>query len=168
MIESVSYMNDPESSEKQYDDYEKELLETNQEILFQIRGFSRQAIEVSWITLALIVLYLFISLILFIFLKIKIKTGIVDLGTITPLLILISTIINEVRVRIMEWAAVKRERREYEKAQRETKLRTEGKNEVITALTHLAETSKGEMTVEKAIETYKAQNGNTDNGNTTS
>ena len=41
----------------------------------------------------------------------------------------ISEIINEGRVRIMEWAAVKRERREYEQKQREAKLRAEGKSE---------------------------------------
>ena len=54
------------------------------------------------------------------------KIDIIELGTVTPLLILISTIINEGRVRIMEWAAVKREKREYEKEQREAKLRAEG------------------------------------------
>lgn len=54
------------------------------------------------------------------------EIDIIELGTVTPLLILISTIINEGRVRIMEWAAVKREKREYEKEQREAKLRAEG------------------------------------------
>lgn len=122
-------MTENPSSEKGNEESERELLKTNQEILFRIRGFSRQTIEVSLITLALIVLYLSISLILFIFFKIKMKIGIIELGNATPLFILISTLINEGRVRIMEWAAVRRERREYEKEQREEKLRAEGRAE---------------------------------------
>ena len=112
-----------ESSEKGNEKSERELLEINQEILFRIRGFSRQTIEVSWITLALILLYLFILLIFF---ETKTKIDVAELGKATPLFILISTILNEGRLRIMEWAAVKRERREYEKGQREAKLRAEG------------------------------------------
>ena len=119
-------MNENQSSEKGNEENERKLLETNQEILFRIRAFSKQTLAVSLITLALILLYLFISFILFIFLKTKMEIDIIELGTVTPLLILISTIINEGRVRIMEWAAVKREKREYEKEQREAKLRAEG------------------------------------------
>ena len=127
-------MNENQSSEKENEKIERELLKTNQEILFRIRGFSRQTIEVSLITLALIVLYLSISLILCIWFKTKIETGITELGTVTPLFILISTIINEVRVRIMEWATVKRERREHEKKEREAKLRAEGRQELLKEL----------------------------------
>lgn len=119
-------MNENQSSETGNDKSERELLKTNQEILFRIRAFSRQTIAVSLLTLALIVLYLSILFISFIFFETKMKIDIIELGTVTPLLILISTIINEGRVRIMEWAAVKREKREYEKEQREAKLRAEG------------------------------------------
>ena len=119
-------MNENQSSKTGNDKSERELLQTNQEILFRIRAFSRQTIAVSLLTLALIVLYLSILFISFIFFETKMKIDIIELGTVTPLLILISTIINEGRVRIMEWAAVKREKREYEKEQREAKLRAEG------------------------------------------
>ena len=59
----------------------------------------------------------------------------------------------------------------YEKIQENRQAKIEkaiatGESKVINALTNLAEASKGEITVEKAIEQYKAQNGNTDSGNT--
>ena len=44
----------------------------------------------------------------------------------------------------------------------------QGESNVINALTKLAKASKGGITVEQAIETYEAQNGNTDSGNTSS
>ena len=119
-------MNKNQSSENGNEKSERELLETNKQILFRIKAFSKQTTDVACITLALILLYLFILFILFTFFERNVKIGVAELGKATPLFILISTILNEGRLRIMEWAAVRREEREYEKKKREAELRAEG------------------------------------------
>ena len=85
-----------------------------------------------------------------------------------PLFIYVSTVVTEIlEVFYMLGKAIYEKIQENKQAKIEKAIAT-GESKVINALTHLAEASKGEITVEKAIETYKAQNGNTDNGNTTS
>ena len=158
-------MNEPESSQKRNEDYERQRVETNKEIQLTIQSFIAQAVYTSIGTLFLAVLYA-VSCFFFIPPKTSIRDCIKEIGTITPLFIIVSTIAVEGGVRIMEWALAKRARRKDEERQRDAKLRVEGENNVINALTNLAKASKGGITVEKAIEQYKAQNGNTDSGNT--
>ena len=52
-----------------------------------------------------------------------------DLGTAIPLFILLSTILVEGGVRIVNWAVVAWEKRKDEKAKRDAELRAEGKAE---------------------------------------
>ena len=91
-----------------------------------------------------------------------------NIGTIMPLFIYVSTVATETgEIIIMLGKAI------YEKIQenRHAKIQkaiAQGESNVINALTKLAKASKGGITVEQAIETYEAQNGNTDSGNTSS
>ena len=85
-----------------------------------------------------------------------------------PLFIYVSTVVTETgEIIIMLGKAIYEKIQENRQAKIEKAIAT-GESKVINALTNLAEASKGEITVEKAIEQYKAQNGNTDSGNTTS
>ena len=151
-------MNGNESSEKQNNDYEKERVETNKEILRAIRSFIEQAIYTSIVTLGLAVLYA-VLYIFFISPKTDVKTCIKEIGTLTPLFIIVSTIAVEGGVRIMEWAVAKRARRKDEEKRRDAKTRAEGEAKVINAL---QEAQKNGIPLEKALETYQSKSTNKD------
>ena len=82
-----------------------------------------------------------------------------------PLFVYVSTVVTEIgELIIMLGKAIYEKIQENKKAKIEKAIATG----VINTLTNLAKDGKGEMTVEQAIETYKAKNGNTDTGNTAS
>ena len=95
----------------------------------------------------------------------NLKEGLRNIGTIMPLFVYVSTVVTEIgELIIMLGKAIYEKIQENKKAKIEKAIATG----VINTLTNLAKDGKGEMTVEQAIETYKAQNGNTDTGNTAS
>ena len=98
----------------------------------------------------------------------NLKEGLRNIGTIMPLFVYVSTVVTEIgELIIMLGKAIYEKIQENKQAKIEKAIAT-GESKVINALTNLAKDGKGEMTVEQAIETYKAQNGNTDTGNTAS
>ena len=98
----------------------------------------------------------------------NLKEGLRNIGTIMPLFVYVSTVVTEIGELIIMLGKAIYEKIQENKQQKIEKAIATGESKVINALTILAKADKGEMTVERAIETYKAQNGNTDSGNTDS
>ena len=114
-------MNENSSNEKGNDHYEKERVETNKEILQLMRAFSKQTIYTSLVSILITGIYAIYTCCIT-----NTKTCIKDLGTVIPLFILLSTVLVEGGVRIVNWAVVAWEKRKDEKAKRDAKLRAEG------------------------------------------
>ena len=77
-------------------------------------------------------------------------------GTSIPLFILTSTVIIEVKGRIMEWVEIRRARRRDQERQREAEIRAEGEAKVINALQKARQEG---IPLEKALEEYESKNG---------
>ena len=122
-------MNDNESSEKQNDDYESQLVKTNKEILSNIQDFIKQAVWTSIVTLGLAVLYAVLC-IFFISPKTDVKNCLKEIGTIIPLFIVVSAIAVDWGFRIMRLAVGKWDEWKAEKEQRDAKLRAENKAKI--------------------------------------
>ena len=151
-------MNDSDSGEQQNEDYEKERVEINKAILSNIQDFIAQAVWTSGGTVFLAVLY-----IVFTCCKTDVKNCIKETGTAIPLFIVISAILVDWGFRIMRLAVGKWTQWKDEREQRDEKLRAEGAAKVINALPETAKSDEERRIIAQAVETYKAQNGNTDN-----
>lgn len=154
-IESVYCMT--ESSENQNGDYERERVEVNKTILYAIQGFSRHTIQASIVTFAITVLYMPILLIHY---ETGVKKCIIETGTSIPLFILTSTVIIEVKGRIMDWVEIRRAKRRDQERQREAQIFANGENQGETkTITALQAASKEGLTLEQALEQYESKNG---------
>lgn len=143
------------SHENPNGDYEKERVEINKAILYAIEGFSRHTIQTSIVTLVMTVSYIPVLLLHY---KTGVRTCLIETGTSIPLFILTSTIIIEVKGRIMEWVEIRRAKRRDQEKQRELQILAQGENqgktEVINAL---QEASKNGLTLEQALEKYESK-----------